>query len=120
MFSLLFYKVMHLVGLFIAFMGLAGLIWAAVTDADKAAKRPALVFHGIGLSFALIGGFGLSAGVGVINGLPGWIHAKIAIWLILGMLPIILKRKPNSGTIIWYVAPFLGFLAAYLGVYKPF
>ena len=55
MFSLLFYKVMHLVGLFLAFMGLAGLVWAAATGADKASKRPALIFHGVGLFFALVG-----------------------------------------------------------------
>ena len=120
MFSLLFYKVMHLVGLFIAFMGLAGLILAAAMGADKKAKRPAIIFHGIGLTLALIGGFGLAARLGIVTVLPGWIHAKIAIWLILGMLPIVIKRQPKSGTLIWFVAPFLGFLAAYFGVYKPF
>ena len=120
MFSLLFYKVMHLVGLFVAFMGLAGLIWAAATGADKAAKRPALIFHGIGLFFALVGGFGLAARLGLVSGLPGWIHAKVAIWIVLGMLPIIIKRKPKSGTAIWFLAPLLGLLAAYFGVYKPF
>jgi len=120
MFSILFYKVMHLAGLFVAFMGLAGLVWAALTKADKSAKRPALIFHGIGLFFALVGGFGLAARLGLVSGLPGWIHAKIAVWLLIGLLPIVVKRKPELATAVWFTAPTLGLLAAYLGVYKPF
>ena len=120
MFSILFYKVMHLAGLFVAFMGLAGLVWAALTKAEKAAKRPALIFHGIGLFFALVGGFGLAARLGLVTGLPGWVHAKIAVWLLIGLLPIVVKRKPELATAVWFAAPVLGLLAAYLGVYKPF
>ena len=120
MFSLLFYKVMHLVGLFVAFMGLAGLVWAAATGADKASKRPALIFHGVGLFFALVGGFGLAARLGLVTGLPGWVHAKVTIWLLLGLMPVVVKRRPDLGKWVWYSAPVLGLLAAYIGVYKPF
>ena len=120
MFSILFYKVVHLVGLFVAFMGLAGLVWAALTKADKATKRPALIFHGVGLFFALVGGFGLAARLGIVSGLPGWIHAKIACWVLIGMLPIVVKRKPELAYFVWFTGPLLGLLAAYLGVYKPF
>ncbi len=120
MFSILFYKVVHLVGLFVAFMGLAGLVWAALTNADKASKRPALIFHGVGLFFALVGGFGLAARLGLVSGLPGWIHAKIACWVLIGMLPIVVKRKPELAYFVWFTGPLLGLLAAYLGVYKPF
>ena len=120
MFSILFYKVMHLAGLFVAFMGLAGLVGAAIMGVEKSARRRALIFHGVGLFFALVGGFGLAARLGLVAGLPGWVHAKIAVWLVIGMLPIVIKRKPEWATAVWFSAPFLGLAAAYLGVYKPF
>jgi hypothetical protein len=120
MFSLLFYKVVHLGGLFIAFMGLAGLLWAVATQADKAAKRPALIFHGLGLTLALIGGFGMAARLGMMAGLPGWVHAKIALWLLLGVLPVVARRMPQYHQLLWWGIPVVGLVAAYLGVYKPF
>ncbi len=120
MFSLLFYKVVHLVGFFIAFMGLAGLLWAHATQADKKAKRPAMIFHGLGLLLALVGGFGMAARLGMMSGLPGWVHAKIGLWLLLGLVPLVAKRVPQHLQAIWWALPLVGLLAAYLGVYKPF
>ena len=120
MFSLQFYKVVHLGGLFVAFMGLAGLLWAVATAADKSAKRPALIFHGLGLFLALVGGFGMAARLGMMSGLPGWVHAKIGLWVVLGALPIVAKRMPQHNGKLWWAIPFFGILAAYLGVYKPF
>jgi hypothetical protein len=101
-------------------MGLAGLIWAAAVDADKRMKRPAIIFHGLGLTLALVGGFGMAARLGMISGLPGWVHGKIGLWVALGALPVLIKRMPQHRSLVWWGIPLVGFLAAYLGAYKPF
>jgi hypothetical protein len=62
----------------------------------------------------------MAARLGMMSGLPGWVHAKIGLWVVLGALPIVAKRMPQHSGKLWWAIPFFGILAAYLGVYKPF
>ena len=109
----LLYKVLHLGGVMALFMGLGiGLL------VDSSAKKQGAMFHGIGLVLILVAGFGLVAKMKL--GFPGWIIAKLVIWLILGALPALAKRQVIPTCVAWVAALILGLAAAYLGVYKPF
>ncbi|MFP5520527.1 MAG: hypothetical protein ACLGGX_11530 [Bdellovibrionia bacterium] len=80
----------------------------------------AFILHGVGLALILISGFGMAARLGLVSGLPGWIHAKLAIWVLLGAGIALAKRK---GAIGWPVAVLLmglGTTAAYIAINKPF
>ncbi|MBV2169362.1 MAG: hypothetical protein KUL82_11715 [Bdellovibrio sp.] len=117
-----FYKVLHLLGLMLLFFGFGGLLVAAYSKAElkKAARIMGFITHGLGLLFILVSGFGMAARLGLAAGLPGWVHAKIAIWVLLGVGISLVKRK---GYIGWPVAVLLlglGTSAAFIAINKPF
>ncbi|MGE4130115.1 MAG: hypothetical protein AB7F86_00670 [Bdellovibrionales bacterium] len=117
------YKIVHLVGILMVFTALGGLIANAIGQQAKthAWRKPIAITHGVGLLLALVGGFGLLARLGVAhNGLPGWIYAKLGIWLVFGALLGVVARKPEMAKGIWVVIVLLGGLAAYLAGSKPF
>jgi hypothetical protein len=119
------YKVIHLIGIFLTLAGLAGLALAAANGATKhsnSARRLISVFHGLGLVVALLGGFGLLARLGVMHGgmWPGWVWAKLAIWLTLGALVALPYRRPDLARLVFIALPVLGGLASWLAIYKPF
>ena len=51
---------------------------------------------------------------------PGWIYAKLLIWLIAGGLMGFIPRKPALAKPMWFIVIALGGLASILGVTKPF
>ncbi|MEN0058835.1 MAG: hypothetical protein AAGB31_08375 [Bdellovibrio sp.] len=117
-----FYKIIHLLGLMLLFFGFGGLLVTtyAKLQLNKAARMMGYITHGLGLLFIVISGFGMAARLGLIVSLPGWIYAKIGIWVLLGIGVSIVKRK---GTIGWPVAILLlglGTSAAFIAVNKPF
>lgn len=117
-----FYKVIHLLGLMLLFFGFGGLLMAAYAKVElkKAARIMAFACHGLGLLFIFVSGFGLAARLGLVQGLPTWVQAKIGIWLLLGVAISLVKRK---GYIGWPVAVLLlglGTTAAFIAVNKPF
>lgn len=117
-----FYKVLHFLGIILLFFGLGGLLVVNYGRAQiqKQARMMAMMGHGVGLLLIIVSGFGLAARLGLARSMPGWIHAKIAIWVLLGISISLVKRK---GYIGWPVAILLwglGFTAAFLAVNKPF
>lgn len=117
-----FYKILHLLGLMLLFFGFGGLLMSAYARVElkKAARIMGFVTHGVGLLFILVSGFGMAARLGFVAGLPSWVHAKIGIWLVLGIAISLVKRK---GYIGWPVAVLLlglGTTAAYIAINKPF
>ena len=118
------YKVIHLVGIFLTLGALAGLALAAANGATKQtnpARRLIAVFHGVGLFVVLLGGFGLLARLGMTHGtFPGWVWAKLGLWVLIGALVAVPYRRPELARAVFVSIPLLGGLAAWLAIFKPF
>lgn len=118
-----FYLVLHLLAVFMIIASLSGiavhLIGGGSRDNFKARKLMGAV-HGIGLLIAIVAGFGLLARLGVAHGgLPGWVIAKLVIWLILGAFPMVLYRMPKQALVGWILIFILGGFATYFAAFKP-
>lgn len=109
----LVYKLLHLAGVMAVFMGLG-----ISLPPETAFRKQGGLFHGIGLLVILVAGFGLIAKLKY--GFPLWVILKLVIWLALGALPVLGKKKVLPIAAVWVLALVLGVGAAYLGIYKPF
>lgn len=116
-----FYKVLHLVGIFMIIVSLGGLCLHVMNGGTREhhSRKLVAILHGIGMFVALVGGFGLLARLGLAREWPLWATAKLIIWLILGGLPAFIYRKPQLAKLFWAsIIAFAG-LAAYFAIYKP-
>ncbi len=112
------YKTMHIVGLILLFMGLGTVLLSPRSEGSKPPKA-GMIMHGIGLVVILVAGFGLLARLGMSWPWPVFVIAKIAIWVALAMMPMLVKRGALPAAIGWAVAAALGGAAAYLAFTKP-
>lgn len=111
--------VLHVVGAVLLFLGLGGMMVRAGIDPEASAcRRYIAITHGSGLLLLLAAGIALFSRLG--TSVHGWLMAKFIMWLLLGLAPALLKRKPHLAGVAWWVALVLGAAAAFLGVYKPF
>ena len=117
---MLAYKLLHLFGMFLLFTGLGALVGAAATSggARGELRRFGLVAHGVGLLVMLVAGFGLLARLEY--GFPGWVLAKIGLWVVLGLSAVAIKKMGERSVSLLWVFPVLGLAAAWLAVWKPF
>lgn len=119
-----FYKILHFIGIFMTIGALSAMciyVAGGGTKPQFASRKLVSAFHGIGLVLALIGGFGLLARLGVMHGaLPGWVIAKLIVWVILGGMPALIWRKPGAAKPFWALVLLFAVLNAYFAVYKPF
>jgi hypothetical protein len=124
MFTYQLYNVVHIVGIICIMAGLGGLSLTAGSAApgQGSARRPAMIFHGIGAFLILLGGFGMLArlGFGPESSWPGWIWGKATIWGILALSVMLPYRFPATARPLLVLLPVLGGAAAYLAIYKPF
>jgi hypothetical protein len=123
MFSYQVYKLVHFLGLFLLFSSLGGLSLHVMNGGDKGsnkARKLLAATHGTSLLLILVGGFGMLARLELPGGLPPWIHVKLTIWLLLGALLALPYRVPAASKAVWFGAPLLGLLSAYVALYKPF
>lgn len=117
------YKLIHLFGLLLAFSALGGMALHAASGGTRqtsGARALVMSMHGTGVFLLLLGGFGMLARLGIVQGgLPGWIHAKLGVWAVIAVLAAVPYRKPEYAK--WALAslPLLGGLAAYIALYKP-
>lgn len=118
------YKVVHLLGMFMLFTVLGGIALHAVnggTRQSNTGRRLVAIMHGLALFVILLGGFGMLARLGLVTGmLPGWVLAKLAIWIVLPVLGMMAYRKPAAAKALLVAMPVLGGLAAWIALYKPF
>lgn len=117
------YKTVHLVGILMLFLSLGGVITHVINGGsrDHSWRKPLAITHGLGLLLALVGGFGLLARLGIMHGmLPGWVLAKLAIWLVFAILIGVMIRKNSWAESLWFIVLILGGVAAYLAGTKPF
>ena len=77
-----------------------------------------MLMHGLGLLVMLVAGFGMQAKGNV--GFPGWLWAKIGIWVLLAVLPVLVRRAVLGPTSALFVAAVLASTAAYLVLMRPF
>lgn len=118
----LFYKALHIFGLFLAMTSLGGIAIHAANGGTMATSRTraltASVF-GLGMLLALAGGFGQAARLGLTSTgiFPGWLWAKVGIWVIVAILSILPYRIPALAKPIYLFVPVLSGLAAYLAIF---
>jgi uncharacterized membrane protein SirB2 len=119
------YKVVHLVGIMLAFAVLGGLMLTVANGATKQnskVRKLIGITHGIALFIVLLGGFGLLARLGIIHGasFPGWVWGKLTVWVLLAIMLAVPYRKPELARPLFFLLPVLGAIAAWLAIYKPF
>jgi hypothetical protein len=68
---------------------------------------------------ALAGGFGQAARLGMTSTAiyPGWLWAKVAIWVIVAILSILPYRIPSLAKPVYLCVPLIAGLAAYLAIF---
>lgn len=117
------YKVLHLLAimlLFLSFGGLALYVAAGGTRAANPHRKLIAALHGTATFLVLLGGFGLLARLGIMQGgFPLWVWLKLLIWLVLGMAVILPYRRPALAKPLFLLYPVLGAVAAWAAIYKP-
>lgn len=116
------YRVIHLVGLFLVYLGL-GAQAAASKEAnpkDHFMWKSAGMTHGIGMLLSLVGGFGLLAKLGITWPWPIWVWAMLISWFALGAAPVFAKKSPQLARKAWWGSIIIGLVSALLAATKPF
>ncbi|TGK01914.1 hypothetical protein EHQ53_15725 [Leptospira langatensis] len=116
------YKLIHILGILFLFSAYGGLALHVIGGGTKenAPRKLIALAHGIGMTLILLGGFGMLARIGILTAFPGWVIAKIVLWLVFGGALTVYYKKPNFAKVLWYGLPILGTFSAYLALYKPF
>ncbi len=114
-----FYKILHLFAALLLFTLLGTLAVAARSEKSQL-RRLAGIAHGVALAVIFIAGFGLLARLGMFGSIPMWAWLKMGLWVVLAVVVIPLRRKPDWATALWLLIPVVGGLAAWLAVAKPF
>lgn len=121
--SYTFYKVLHVAAALSVFamMGAVCLhVMNGGTREQGAGRALMMAVHGIALLLVLVAGFGLLARLGIITGWPGWVWAKLGIWLLAGAWLTVPYHRPALARPMLLALPFLGLALAWLAVAKPF
>ncbi len=122
------FKVVHLLGVVFLFTALGGSVFlrlasvrSAVEDLGGDVRKLTGMVHGVALLVILAAGFGALALLPTVEeGIPGWVWAKLVIWLVLGAVLPLVRKAPKAAGILWWLLPLLGGAAAWLAIYKPF
>jgi len=110
------YKILHLLGIIGVLLALgAGAALGAHLDA--ATRRRNSLLHGVGLLLILVSGFGMLAKGNL--GFPGWVIAKVVIFILIGALPVWMRRRNTPGTMT-LVSLVLALAAGILATLRPF
>jgi hypothetical protein len=116
------YKIIHVLSAFFLFAVAGGVALFTAnggTKENNSLRKLAGILHGLALVGLLVAGFGLLARLG-IGSIPGWVFAKLVLWLLLGGILTLPYKKPELGKLFFWLIPLLGGVAAVLAIYKPF
>jgi hypothetical protein len=119
------YRLIHFLGIFLLLTALGGAAMRAMlsvgvptSEADrKPVRRLVAATHGVALLLILVGGFGMLARLEI--GFPGWIVAKLLVWLALGAMVALIGRLAGRARMLWFAIPVLAFIAGWLALTKP-
>jgi hypothetical protein len=105
------YKIIHVIGVAALALGLGGMM------AGGANRKAFAILQGVGLLVMLVSGFGLLAKLHL--GFPHFAMVKVVLWVVIGALPVLLRRLkvPVFGGMVIFLA--LVSIMAWLGVIKP-
>ena len=105
------YKIIHLIGVATLAVGIGGML------AGGENRKVFSIVQGIALLVMLVSGFGLLAKL--LLGFPHFAMVKLALWVVIGVLPVILRRLRLP--VVAGICIFLGLVGimAWLGVMKP-
>lgn len=106
-----YYQLIHVAAALLVFLGLGGML------TGQGGKASAML-HGIGLLAMLVAGIGFAHKSGY--GWPNWMIAKIGCWLLVGALPVLVKRGVIGAFGGVMLAVGLGATAVWLAQAKPF
>lgn len=122
MFSHPFYNLVHIVGVILLMSGLGGIALQATGGTDRGLRRVVMALHALGAFLVLLGGFGMLARMGIVEGTgwPAWLWVKVAVWGILAAAALLPYRRSATALPLLLLLPVLGGLAAYMAIYKPF
>lgn len=113
------YKILHILGLLMAFGALGGLtIQSMLGNEDRKARKLIAIAHGIGLVILLVSGFGMMAKLDLSYG-SAWVWIKVGIWVLVGGLIALIRRMPGKAAFFWWSLPVLGAFAAWVALMKP-
>jgi uncharacterized membrane protein SirB2 len=119
-------KAVHVFGVFLVVIGVAGIAADAASGRPKGenpASRLLAALHGLGLLIVLLAGFGMLAKVMRTPSMPSpaWATAKLAIWALFAAAAVIPRRWPRTARWVLVAGlPFLGAAAAVVAILKPF
>jgi len=118
------YKLIHIFGILLLIFSLGGLCLQATDDraGPSGRGRKLLGFaHGAAAVIIIVAGFGLLARLSISHGVtwPWWVWAKVGIWVLLGITPLVIRKSVTFTRSLWLGVPILGAVAAYLAIYKP-
>lgn len=118
------YKLMHLTGIFAMLVGFTLACAHAQRPGaatDRKARRAFAITHGVAVLLILTGGFGMLARLGNMHGaLPGWIIAKLAIWVVIAGAIALPNRDPRLARVLPVAVSVAALAAAATAIYKPF
>ena len=122
--SYLTYRLIHLgavFGILSALSAASILRLSASDDSSRPHARTFKVVHAIAAFLILLGGFGMLARLGTAEGgLPGWIVAKMGIWLAVAGAMWLQSRSRSGAKAVLVLVPVLALLAAVTALTKPF
>lgn len=120
MFSYQLYNLLHILGIVLVFMSLGGYALHGINGGTKetnGARGLLAATHGVGVLLILVAGFGMLARIQPMSaGLPGWLHPKLLVWVLIGAAPALLNRKPQWSKALWFVIPLLAAASAFFGI----
>lgn len=105
------YKIIHLVGISLLGLGVGGML------AGGTNRKPFAVCQGIGLLVMLVSGFGMLAKMKL--GYPPFAIVKTILWLVIGLMPLIVRKLKLPLAAAIALSLVLVSLMAWLGVMKP-
>lgn len=113
-------KIIHLTGLAVVFMGLAGTL--ALQAAGQTSAKQRWIFraaHGAGLLVVLVTGIALGLKLGITHPAPFWMVGKFILWLLAGGCIALAIRFSRWTGLLLLVFAALVFAAAWFAIYKP-